>query len=295
MVAQIEGFLTRSDLGLVRPESVSYNVTPQHGGLAVHWNGPRAANATHADCIRTWKNVQKFHMETNGWVDIAYSIGFCNHGYVFAGRGYGVRTAANGTNFGNQNYLAAYWIGGEGQTPTQKAYNALDWIIVDFRKKGAGRRVRPHQDFTGSACPGPHFIKYCRSRDNQNVPTSGGSTPQEDVVTDEQMDRLLSAISAAGAGRAGRDLQSANVWGHRDERSDNQNEQTKSRHTLAHARWLRATGVPRILDGLDELAHALEGVSNGDTTKVGECSANIKEIAAEVRREFAESLKDDDQ
>ena len=113
-------------------------------------------------------------------------------------------------------------------------------------------------------------------------------------MTEEQMNRLLAAIGAAGANREGRDLQSANVWGHRDSHDDNNSEQTKSRHTLVHARWLRSTGVPHILDGLDELATALEGVAGGDTTKVGECSANIKEIAAEVRREFAESLKDED-
>lgn len=184
MVARITGFRTRAQVGLVRPRSVSYNVTPQNGGLAVHWNGPRASNASHAQCEATWRNVQSFHMKTNGWVDVAYSIAFCNHGYALAGRGYGVRTAANGTNFGNQNYLAAYWIGGQGQTPTKQALDALDWIIVDFRKKGAGRRVRPHEDFTGSSCPGPDLKRHARSRDNNNIsgpaPEPAPSDPWEE-------------------------------------------------------------------------------------------------------------------
>lgn len=163
-------FLTRSELGLREPRSFSRNISPDLGGCAVHWGGPAPTINSHADCVRTWRQWQDFHMDERGWVDIAYTMGFCQHGYVFAGRGYGVRTAANGTNDGNQRFYAFVWIGGQGQQPTQAALDALDWCIAEARRNGsAGREVRPHALFTGSQCPGYDLTVHARSRHLQDV------------------------------------------------------------------------------------------------------------------------------
>lgn len=218
MVAHIKGFRTRAQVGLIKPKSVSYKVNPEGGGLVVHWNGPRAANTSHDQCEATWRNVQKFHMAApRNWVDIAYSIAFCNHGYVLAGRGYGVRTAANGTNHGNQYFLAAYWIGGEGQTPTGEAYDALDWIIVDFRKKGAGKRVQPHEDFTGSRCPGADLKQRARERDNKNIDASSSDKVEPvndferwwaslDKETQTILEEFAKEVKARGGKNPGRSI-----------------------------------------------------------------------------------------
>lgn len=170
-------FQTRTELGLRQPKSFSSNISPSAGGCAVHWGGPAQRNGTHAQCEQTWREWQNFHMDERGWADIAYTMGFCQHGYILAGRGYGVRTAANGTNDGNQRFYAFVWIGGQGQVPTVLALEALDWCITEARKAGgAGREVLPHSVFTGSTCPGTDLTAHARARHRQDVPTA----PQEE-------------------------------------------------------------------------------------------------------------------
>lgn len=174
MTAKIAGFVSRAAAGLRAPKSVSHNITPASGGVAIHYGGPRQPvadpGASHAKCVATWKAWQTFHMNTHGWVDIAYTGGFCNHGYAFAGRGAGVRTAANGTNTGNQNFYAVVWIGGEGQVPTQAALNAADWWINELRRLGkAGKAVRPHRFFKSTGCPGNQLVAYANSRHDRAI------------------------------------------------------------------------------------------------------------------------------
>lgn len=183
MTARIAGFVTRAAAGLRGPESISKNITPGKGGVALHYGGPRipaADSDDHAKCVKTWKDWQNYHMLTHGWVDIAYTGGYCNHGFAFAGRGAGIRTAANGTNPGNQNFYAVVWIGGEGQTPSQAAYDAADWWIAELRKNGkAGTQVKPHRFFKSTECPGKPLVSFATSRDGKSV--SGAKAPNKPV------------------------------------------------------------------------------------------------------------------
>jgi hypothetical protein len=168
-LARIEGFVTRAEAGLRSPRSVSRNVTPERGGVVLHWGGPAPRIDSHADCYKVWRAWQRYHMDTHRWVDIAYTMGPCQHGYVFAGRGAGVRTAANGTNEANQNRYAVVWIGGKGMRPTLRAVRAALWCVLRLRRRGAGRDVDPHTRFTGSECPGPELTALAHRYDGKRV------------------------------------------------------------------------------------------------------------------------------
>lgn len=173
MTARITGFVTRADAGLRKPKSFSRNIAPEKGGVAPHYGGPaqRAAEpgASHERCIYTWKAWQDYHMDAKGWADIAYTGGFCNHGWALAGRGVGVRSAANGTNDGNYRFYAVTWIGGDGQTPTQLALDAADWWVAELREAGAGMAVKPHRYFKSTKCPGDPLVSYASSRDGREI------------------------------------------------------------------------------------------------------------------------------
>lgn len=159
----IAGFLSRADLGLRAPQSVSYNID-KNAGMTLHYGGAGSAPSDHDGCIRTWKSWQAYHMDTKGWVDIAYSLGFCDHGYILAGRGFGIRTAANGTNPGNQQSHAACWIGGAASTPSLQALDAADWLIAENRRLGGRLDVWAHSDWKSTGCPGDPLRAHVRSR-----------------------------------------------------------------------------------------------------------------------------------
>lgn len=161
MSPKITGFLSRSELKMRLPRSVSYNINPERGGSTKHYGGSGSAPIKHEDCLKRWLSWQNYHMDGHGWVDIAYTAGYCNHGYVFAGRGYGVRTAAQGTDIGNQTAYAFVWIGGDVDNPTRAALDALDWLIVDARAHGkAGKLFNNHRDWHSTGCPGDYLAKY---------------------------------------------------------------------------------------------------------------------------------------
>lgn len=181
MTAQITGLVSRAAAGLRAPKSVNKNITPEKGGVAIHYGGPAVSaaksDAGHDKCLGVWKAWQDYHMDGHGWVDIAYTGGFCNHGYAFVGRGAKIRTAANGTNAGNQNYYAVVWLGGDGQVPTQKAYDAADWWVNELRKADAGRSVKPHKFFHSTGCPGSALVAYAGSRDGKDIDLPHAVTP----------------------------------------------------------------------------------------------------------------------
>lgn len=174
------GHRTRAQLGLTPSRSVSRNITPARGGVAVHYGGGSQGitQATpHTRCEAVWRGWQSFHKGGRGWADIAYTGGFCQHGYAFAGRGAGVRTAANGTNTGNQYYYAVVFLGGAGDVPSDAAVAALKWWVATLRKSGAGDRVVGHRDLFSTACPGEHLLRVARSLDRRRVDATGDPGP----------------------------------------------------------------------------------------------------------------------
>lgn len=174
----VVSYVSRADAKLRPPRSVSRRITPGRGGVAVHYGGPAQNLRSHAGCIARWRAWQTFHMDRHGWADIAYTGGFCDHGYALAGRGFGVRTAANGTNSGNQDYYAIVWLGGESETPTRLAVDALGWWVQQARDHGAGLRVRPHRVFTSTQCPGPHLAAEAARLDSKPLTAQTAVDPQ---------------------------------------------------------------------------------------------------------------------
>lgn len=207
MTAHAVGFVTREACGLRKPRSVSKKIHPASGGVAVHYGGPAVLTPNHLACLHVWRGWQDFHMDGHGWVDIAYTMGYCQHGYVFAGRGAGVRTAAQGTNDGNDRFYAAVWLGGAGQVPTPRALNALEWCIAELRRAGgAGLAVEPHSSFHTTECPGDPLRAFVHKIDGKSLtpvpPTPPVAKPKTSPIPVShamQEDKMYSLIQVKGS------------------------------------------------------------------------------------------------
>lgn len=154
------------------------------GGTA-HWEGPHMGTFPHASCPAKVRGIQAFHMDARGWSDIAYNAVVCPHGYVFEGRGQGVRSAANGTNVGNDSDAAACYLGGEGDpfTPegAQAMADALHWL-------SPGGLRHAHRDWKPTACPGDTITAWVHSPAalTPGAPTTGGfGTMDDSKILDE--------------------------------------------------------------------------------------------------------------
>lgn len=153
-------FVTRAEWGARPPTSTNDNITPEHGGVTIHhYSGTKWAAEDHADCAGQVRAVQNDHMDGNGWADIAYSHLTCVHGYVFEGRGEGRRTAANGTDPGNQNWYAVCGLVGgttdDYDTITAELVDGFHHAIRRLREQGgAATALNGHRDHRATECPG---------------------------------------------------------------------------------------------------------------------------------------------
>jgi hypothetical protein len=139
-------------------------------GVAVHYTGMNSdEQADHANCAARVRGVQRYHMEEKGWLDIAYSQLVCKHGFVFVGRGYGIRTAANGTTRANDHYFAVCFLGDDtdGRADlTRAARHALGELIRDYQRRyPRALHVRPHSLFVSTECPGRELRAYIDRRE----------------------------------------------------------------------------------------------------------------------------------
>jgi hypothetical protein len=169
--------VTRSQWSARPPKQVT-NISGPVLGVTLHWEGPAMGSFAHESCPARIRTVQNFHMDSRGWSDIAYNAVVCPHGAVFEGRWLGLRSAANGTNVGNNTHYAVCGLFGEHDPLTAEAKAGFRDAIAFFRAGGAGGEIKPHQAWTSTACPGPEVVAWI----NQGCP--GVGPEQVQAVTD---------------------------------------------------------------------------------------------------------------
>lgn len=143
---------TRAAIGL-RTASSRPRIPGPIQGCTAHWNGPamRLRGRPHSECRARWIGIQRFHMVERGWADVAYTFAVCHHGIAMDGRGKDVRTAANGTNAGNDRWYACFFMVGEGEEPSREMLAAADWYARVHLGVSTWNR---HKDHKATDCAG---------------------------------------------------------------------------------------------------------------------------------------------
>lgn len=135
-------------------------------GVTLHWEGPHMGKFPHSECAGKVRAIERFHEYGRGWGDIAYNALVCPHGYVFEGRGAGVRSAANGSTEDNDAWYAVCYLGGQGDAFTRAGRRGFVAAVHWLRTAGnAGPRVNGHRDHKATACPGDRIYRWLRSAD----------------------------------------------------------------------------------------------------------------------------------
>jgi hypothetical protein len=157
-------FVSRKEWGAAKPKSV----TPLRTCDAVvyHYTAADAdVQVDHRNCAGRVRGIQRYHMETKGWNDIAYSFLVCKHGYVYEGRGYKTRSAATGND--NDHTLAVCFLGGDkkGRDDVTNEGRRAEVEITQAIEAVWKRRMkyRGHRDYMATSCPGDELYSYIRS------------------------------------------------------------------------------------------------------------------------------------
>ena len=157
------GFLTRAEVGLASPRSRSTAIAPE--GTLLHWTGFRTNVTSLGDATALWRRIQQDAFDKD-WVDVPYSTAGWG-GYVLAGRGRGVRTAANGTNDANYRYHAHCILQGPDDELTQDDIDGWWWA---WRHLGGGH-YDGHRSVKATECPGDGPMRWI----DAGPGTSGGT------------------------------------------------------------------------------------------------------------------------
>ena len=157
-------FVSRSEWGAKYAQGSSKIPGPVYG-VTLHWEGPHMGTWPHSECAAKVRGIERFHAVTRKWAGIAYTLLVCPHGYVFEGRGAGIRSAANGTSSigGNDHWYAICYLSGQGDPFTAEAKAGIVDGVRYLRSKGAGKKVNGHRDHHATECPGDEVYAWLKT------------------------------------------------------------------------------------------------------------------------------------
>lgn len=142
--------IPRSEWGARAPRSTSPLSSTSNGVFIHHTVGP--SPDTLSESKAEMRNIQRFHMDSRGWNDIAYSFVVDENGNVFEGRGKGV-AGAHTQGYNSTSYAICFMGNYETQQPTNAAIAAARWVRREYLRLG-DKPLRAHSQVNSTACPG---------------------------------------------------------------------------------------------------------------------------------------------
>lgn len=181
-------FVRREDYGLPADSPAAFIGSTK--GTTVHYLGERYESRAHSGCDDKVRQVRLAHLNhpTEDYVDIAYNMIACEHGYSFEGRGAHRRSGANGTaQLNTDRYSVLALLGSSGMVrPSDPMLHALRDCIGYLRTQGsAGASINGHRDGTATLCPGAPLYAWVQA----GAPRPG--TGADMTITNDDVVKIL--------------------------------------------------------------------------------------------------------
>ena len=165
----------------------------------IHWPARAGMIPRDLDSIkRALVSWQRYHMDTQGWRDIAYNVAVDLNGDVWELRGW---DAQDGGVAGRSDDVTILLVMGDKDTMTDAMKRSVLWAMGEFeRRKGGALRRSYHGALSSTSCPGPEATRWARA----GLPPPA-ITAQTPTITTKEDDMptptdLVSAMEAANPG-----------------------------------------------------------------------------------------------
>ena len=200
--------ISRKEWGARAPKGRYDPMPAKARGVKIHYTGGHVDPRTltdHSRCVQAVRDIQRMHMDGNGWLDIGYSFVACAHRKVFVGRGLGNLPAANGPGLNSGHYAVLVLVGTSGVVePTDghlhAARDAIDYIRASGR---AGSEIKGHRDGYPTSCPGDRLYAWVR----KGAPRP--STPAAAMTTSGRDDDMPKYTSLGASEKANKTITSS--------------------------------------------------------------------------------------
>lgn len=109
------------------------------------------------------KATQAYHVNTQGWIDIAYNFSIDRFGRIWEGRGQNKYNAASGDTYANSSYTAVELLIGMGDPFTVDIQRGFREFQNRYLASGGSILVQGHRDVVATACPGDEIYAFIKS------------------------------------------------------------------------------------------------------------------------------------
>jgi hypothetical protein len=157
--------LSRDKWGALPPTWNPGVVNPSLG-MFIHYNGPAVTNNVLAgdydSVVKFLQGIQRYHMNNNGWPDIAYSFCVDSIGRIWELRGWGV-AGAHTMDWNWKSHAIFLPLGGN-QSPTDAQIAACRTVIAEHNRRYGKGFIKGHlQAPNQTSCPGPEVMRLINS------------------------------------------------------------------------------------------------------------------------------------
>lgn len=189
--------ITRGEWGALSPRSSPTRLSSAKR-IFIHYTGMDAdEQADHANCFARVRGIQRYHLFTKKWNDIAYSFIPCKHGFVFEGRGLGIHTAATGPCNFDSHAICFLGDDSEGRDDaTDLGRKAIAEMVERIERVYGAQTVHGHRNCMTTACPGDELYSWLRA--GLPLPKPPPPEPEDDLpyTPAELRDIFLDALES---------------------------------------------------------------------------------------------------